>query len=290
MSGCVARRPLGTTANLPAWHHVAMSQSILARPAPPAGVRIPYGDGPLQFGDLRLPDGDGPHPCVIAIHGGFWQSLYTLDHLGHFCAALTAAGLATWSVEYRRISDEGGGWPGTFLDVAAGASHLFAIAADHRLDTTRVSITGHSAGGQLAAWLAGIDAAPGSPELRIDPLPLAGVVSLAGVLDLRAASEEGVGSGTVEQVMGGTPDQVPDRYDNASPIGFMPFPVPHLGIHGGMDSNVPLSMSERFHLHAKENGSESSLLVLPGIGHFELIDPRSEIFPQVRDAIVRMTG
>src|SRR5260370_17860225 len=95
----------------------AMSQDILTLPPPKANARIPYGKDPLQFGDLRLPSGAGPHPVVIFIHGGFWRAAYNLDHAGHMCAALSRAGAATWSIEYPRIGDPGGGWPPTLHNV-----------------------------------------------------------------------------------------------------------------------------------------------------------------------------
>src|SRR5262245_60200302 len=135
----------------------------------------------MQFGELRLPGGDGPHPVVIAIHGGFWKAAYGLDHIGPVCEALAGAGVATWNLEYRRIGNPGGGWPGTLEDVALGAGHLREIAGEHRLDLKRVVVVGHSAGGHLALWLAG--------RGRSRDMPLRGVVSLAGVADLRLAWE-----------------------------------------------------------------------------------------------------
>src|SRR5260221_7053344 len=132
----------------------AMSQDILTLPPPKANARIPYGADPLQFGDLRLPSSPGPHPTVIFIHGGYWRNAYNLDHAGHLCAALARAGAATWSIEYRRIGDPGGGWPGTFDDVLHGAEHLAKIGQRYNLDLRRLVASGHSAGGQLVLWLA----------------------------------------------------------------------------------------------------------------------------------------
>src|ERR1044071_5234016 len=137
--------------------------------------RLTYGQDSLQFGDLRLPGAAGPNPAAIVVHGGFWRSTYGLDYIGPFCEALTASGLATWNLEYRRIGNTGGGWPGTFEDVAAGCDYLLSIAAESNLDLNRVIAIGHSAGGHLAMWLAS------------RKKPLAGVISLAGVVDLRRA-------------------------------------------------------------------------------------------------------
>src|SRR6202162_3675634 len=86
---------------------IAMSQDILSLETPKADARIAYGDDPNQFVDLRIPGGKGPHPVVIFIHGGYWRAEYDLTHAGHLCAALTGAGLATWSLEYRRVGQPG---------------------------------------------------------------------------------------------------------------------------------------------------------------------------------------
>ena len=115
-------------------------QEALRWPNPEPLARIPYGDDPLQFGDLRLPPGDGPHPVVVVIHGGCWRSDFNLDYIGAFSDALTRSGVATWTLEYRRVGDPGGGWPGTLQDVASGVDHLRSVARDHPLDLDRVII------------------------------------------------------------------------------------------------------------------------------------------------------
>src|SRR5688572_6954117 len=112
--------------------------------------RIAYGSDPLQFGHLFLPAVGGPHPVVVVIHGGFWRSLYDLEYMGPVCEALSRVGVAAWSLEYRRLGNPGGGWPGTFEDVASGTSHLQKIAQQHDLDLDRIIALGHSAGGHLA--------------------------------------------------------------------------------------------------------------------------------------------
>src|SRR5436309_12234468 len=162
-----------------------MSRDILEIPPPPADARVAYSTGAFQFADLRLPKGAGPHPVAIVLHGGFWRAAYDLEYMGHVCAAFTRAGLASWNVEYRRIGNPNGAWPGTFQDVALAADDLRSIAIRYGLDLNRVIAVGHSAGGHLALWLGSRHKLPAhSPVYMRDALPLAGVVALAGVADL----------------------------------------------------------------------------------------------------------
>lgn len=250
------------------------AQDILELPPPKADERIAYAAGEYHFGDLRVPPGQGPHPVVILIHGGFWRARYDLAHLGHLAEALRRDGYATWSLEYRRIGHEGGGWPGTCEDVRTGAAHLTKIAQAHRLDLKRVIAMGHSAGGHLALWLAAQKA-----------LPLKGVVSLAGVADLRRASELKLGRSIVDELMGGTPAEVPERYAKASPIELLPLRVRQTLIQGERDDTVPAEIARRFAEAAAKKGDVAKLLVLPGTGHFELIDPRVAAYATVREAV-----
>src|ERR1700693_3029156 len=154
------------------------ADDILTLPPPPADARLTYGADPNQFGELRVPKSQGPFPVVMNIHGGFWRAKYDLKHAGYLCAAFTAKGLATWNVEYRRVGNPGGGWPGTFEDIANAYRFLPQIASDYDFDATRVMVMGHSAGGQLALCLAGHE-----PTVKA-------VISLAGVVDLQRAWEE----------------------------------------------------------------------------------------------------
>jgi len=237
-----------------------MPRDILELPAPAAGERISYGPEPLHFGDLRLPSGPGPHPVLIFMHGGFWRARYTLDHAGHVCAALAQQGVATWNIEYRRVGDAGGGWPGTLDDVRRGTEFIEAIARSHAIDPERVVLAGHSAGGQLALWVA-----------AQNKMPLRRVISLAGVTDLRRAFELHLGDGAAEEFLGGTPDEVPDRYGATSPIELLPIRAPQSLIHGTRDDVVPIELSERFCATSRN----CELLRLEGADHFDVIDPRS---------------
>ncbi len=247
------------------------AQEILTLAPPKANARIPYGQDPLQFGDLRLPSGPGPHPVVIFVHGGFWRNAYNLDHAGHICAALAHAGAATWNIEYRRIGDPGGGWPGTLDDVLHGSEHITALARRYPLDLKRIVASGHSAGGQLVLWLA----AQRAVDLR-------GVIPLAAVSDLRRAWALQLSGGVVKKFLGGSPEQVPQRYDATSPIELLPISVAQRMVHGTADEIVPFEMSERF---AKKS-QNAKLVALKGAGHFELIDPRAREWETVRKSIL----
>ncbi|HLZ25303.1 MAG TPA: alpha/beta fold hydrolase [Ktedonobacterales bacterium] len=269
-----------------------MTPSILDLPAPPTSARISYGPGEEHFADLRLPPGTGPFPVVIGIHGGYWRARYGLDHFGHLCAALTSAGgIATWNIEYRRLGDDGGGWPGTFADVARAADALRTVAATYPLDLARVFVVGHSAGGQLALWLAGRHRISASSPLHSPhPLPLAGAVSLAGVTDLRLGYELRLSDSVISELLGGSPGSYPERYAAVSPLDLLPLGARQLLITGDADTNVPPALTQRYYDAARAGGDPVELLVLPGTGHFEIIDPRSREWPRVAAAILSLTS
>lgn len=268
-----------------------MSEAILDLPAPAADARLPYGDGPFHFGDLRLPRGAGPHPVAMVIHGGFWRARYDLEHIGHVCAALTARGVATWSVEYRRLGNPGGGWPGTFLDIGAAADHLRALAPAHGLDLGRSAVVGHSAGGHLALWAAGRHRIPaGSPLSQPDPLRFGGVVALAAVSDLRAGYGMRLSQRVVAELLGGAPDEQPRRYAAASPAELLPLGVRQILLHGTKDGPVPIALSESYESAARAAGDDATLIPLPGAHHFELIDPGSREWPAVEGAVLALLG
>ena len=245
-------------------------------------------EAPTHAGDLVLPAPSGPaerpsrFPVVVLVHGGFWHTPYDRTLMDGLAADCAERGWAAWNIDYCRIEDRYGGWPGTLLDVAAALDHLTVLADEHPLDLTRVAVAGHSAGGHLALWLAArhridggqpaaapfVDQASHSrtPQLR----PLA-VVSLAGVADLVGGSR--LGDDSPQQLLGGSPDEVPERYALASPYALVPTGVPTLLVHGDADDRVPVGQSLDYLAAAVRAGDPAELWRDPAMGHFEVIDP-----------------
>lgn len=253
-----------------------------------------YGPHPSQTVRLSLPAAASHLPVVLVVHGGFWRSRYGVELAEPLARDLARYGVAAAAVEYRRVG-EGGGWPTTLTDLAVAADSLLTHgqqAADGRLVLDRVAAVGHSAGGHLAAWLAhrgGLRAGtagslgPGEPGIR-----LTGAVSQAGVLDLVSASREGLGAGAVDALMEGPPGSMPQRYHHASPMAHVGDGARVVCVHGDGDEDVPLSQSERYVAAADAAGDPVRLVVLPGVGHMELIDPASSAWSACREQLLRM--
>ncbi len=268
---------------------VMTAADVLALDRPRPDHHLSYGDDRLQYGELRLPGGEGPHPVVIVIHGGCWLAEYDLGYISAFADALADSGVATWSIEYRRVGDDGGGWPGTFRDVADAADHVLDLALEYDLDDDRVVAVGHSAGGHLALWLAARSRLGTEDPLRGNrPITLNGVVTLAGIPDLAAyAAPDGCGS-AVPLLLGGEPDDVPERLDRASPIAMVPLDVAETLVIGELDTIVPASQAYRFTDAARRAGDTVSVVEISGAGHFELVDPAHRAFEVIRERILAL--
>ncbi len=243
---------------------------------PPPGERITYGEGPQQFGELRVPKGEGPFPVMVLIHGGCWQNAFDYVYITRLAAWLTERGVATWTIEYRRLGDDGGGWPGTFLDVANATDKLREIAATSKLDLQRVYSGGHSAGGQLALWLASRAKLEQTSELFVkDPLPVRGVLGLAAITHLaqyRIGPPKSCHS-SVEPLLGGPPERVRERYAATSPVERLPLRVRQVFIQGEKDPIVSAESVRAFVEAAKRAGDNATLLPLESLGHFEAAVP-----------------
>jgi acetyl esterase/lipase len=230
--------------------------------------RIAYGSDPAQFGELYRPSTATQPGVVVIVHGGFWRARYDCALGRPLAADLVAAGFTAWNVEYRRVG-AGGGWPATVEDVAAAIDHL----AELDVDTSQVVAVGHSAGGHLATW-----AASARPAPRV---ALTAAVSQAGVLDLDTAARTGVGQTAVQDLLGGGPDDVPDRYAAADPLRHVPPPVPVLCVHSRADDSVPFAQSEAY---VRAAGPSARLVEVTG-DHFSVIDPTHESWRLVRGAL-----
>lgn len=234
---------------------------MLTRPAPPPDRTLRYGSDPDQLIDLRLP-AEISKPLVVAIHGGFWRARWDRAHLGPFAADLVSNGWPVATLEFRRVGRDGG-WPGTFEDVRAA---LDAVPGE----LGEPILTGHSAGGHLALWAAG-------------EVPVRGVLALAPVADLEAGYAQRLGDDAVRELLGGGPAEVPDRYTAADPMRRPPV-GPVTIVHGTEDEEVPIAISRRF---AAAKGA--TLVELPGIEHFGVIDPASAAWPAVLTALSALT-
>lgn len=255
------------------------SREAVAWEGRPVDARVSYGPDSLQFGELRLPSGPGPFPVAVVIHGGCWLSIADNDYMDPVAEALTAAGWATWNLEFRTLDQPGGAWPGIFRDVADGADYLREVARAHPLDLTRVVAVGHSSGGHLALWVASRHRIPAGAELHDEhPLHFRGVISLAGVADLaqyHAMNVPACGDAPTRLLGGTSPDRSP-RTAEASPAALLPTGVPQLLITGEDDYAVPPAHGEAYAALAASRGQEAVHHVIPHASHFEIVAPWTE--------------
>jgi acetyl esterase/lipase len=255
------------------------SEDILTIEPPKADWRLPYGPDPNQFVDVRVPEGKGPHPIVFLIHGGYWRAKYDLTHAGHLCHALKQTGIATWNIEYRRVGNAGGGWPGTLEDIRRALRALQDRRQSHsaQFDLERLCVAGHSAGGQLALCLAAHEPS------------VARVLSLAGVLDLRRGYELHLSDDAVAGFLGGAPGELPSHYQEASPAE-QKINAKQKLIHGTADDSVPYEISRNYAESKTKAGEDVELITLPEIGHFEIVDPGSRVWNIVQKTFVSLVA
>ncbi|WP_197276948.1 alpha/beta hydrolase [Sphingomonas profundi] len=268
---------------------------LLDRPKPAADRRIAYGQDPLQHADLWLPAGKPPFPVVLMVHGGCWQTdIADAGIMNWIADDLRAHGVAVWNIEYRGVDRPGGGYPGTFRDVAAAADALRPAAARFGLRADRVVVLGHSAGGHLGLWLAARGRLPRGSALRTaDPLPIATAISIGGLPDLQAAQippGDTCGVEAVRTLAGRATTDRPNVYRDTSPAELMPFPARQILVNATRDRIAPPAFAAAYAARARAAGSPVTLLTVPDEGHVELIAPGTKAWETERAAILRALG
>ena len=265
------------------------TKDLLGLPQPAPDTVIHYGPDSLQFGELYRAKGARPGPVMVFIHGGCWLSAFDRKHARSLAAAVAARGITVWNLEYRRVGNPGGGWPGTFEDIAAGVDFVRDLAGPFHLDTTRVVVAGHSAGGHFALWVASRGKLPSGPGSRA-PLKPRAILALAGVPDLSevASAKEPVCGDAISRLMGGSPQERPEPYRLASPNQWLPFGIRQVILTGAEDHIVPPDLSRVFAARATKAGDHVELIVVPGAGHFEVVSPGTPAGIRVIETVARL--
>lgn len=306
-------------------------REVLTRPAAPPQFTVRYGSHPDQLADVWLPPAASSEPAaasepppssdpaasqavplVVFVHGGFWRAEWDRTHSRPLCNALAEAGYAVAAIEYRRVGQPGGGWPGSFDDVALALDTVPSLVADQGVNVGPVVFAGHSAGGHFVLWGATRHQLPESTPWRRDTPPaIAGVLALAPVCDLADAYRDALGNGAAGELLGGGPDAFPDRYAAADPGALPPPEVPTALVHGTADDRVPVSQSA--HYAARTTSPDTApappdaatapapsdaaapaaprdirLVAVPDADHFAVIDPLSPAWPHLQAALAAL--
>jgi acetyl esterase/lipase len=270
-------------------------------------MRIIYGSVPTSYGELLLPDGPGPFPVAMLLHGGCWlATLGAMEDFRPMAERLTGDGIATWNIEYRRVGHDGGGWPGTFLDLGRALDYLGDIAEDYPLDLKRIVALGHSSGGHFAAWLAVRGLLPGASEIKgAAKAALAGVVIADAFIDPLVVESRSVdgelfcGEKILERLIGGDPNIYPDRLREISPLQWLPWRIPQYYVVSSRrypvvparplaDGRTTMAMPDYPEL-ARLSGDQIGVEIIPEAGHFEFVEaPESDAFLAARRALLKL--
>ncbi len=254
-----------------------------ARPQPTPSVEVKWGEGDTDIADIWLPEGQGPHPVVVMVHGGCWQkSIADRTLMNPMADALRNQGWAVWNIEYRGVDEPGGGYPGTYLDVGAAADELIERGEAWSLDLNRVTGIGHSAGGHLVLWLAARSKLPDSSPLRVsNPLRFRGVVVSGGLADLEASrtvTAPACLDAIYDQLTGPPSPERPDPLSDSSPARLLPIGVAFISVNGSEDRIAPPLLGEALTRKAEAAGDSASLVIIPATGHVELVSPGTQAF------------
>lgn len=268
----------------------ATVQAYMAQPQAKADARIAYGAAPAQVVELFLPKGEGPFPVVILIHGGCYLAEYEgLPQTSGIAGDLAQRGYAVWNVEYRKLGEDGAGYPGTFLDVADAVDRLRAEAPRYHLDPKRVVALGHSAGGHLALWAAARGKlSRSSPLWRAEPLPIRSVVSLGGIGDLEGQGAIFAGACGPEPIpkiidLAGRPRP----YADTSPAELLPTGARVTMISGEFDHVMPPATGRAYVERLRKAGDAGEAIAIPGVGHFDPVIPTTAAWGQVAEVVAR---
>jgi acetyl esterase/lipase len=257
---------------------VVEPRDVLTRTAEGPDAVLRYGNHADALIDVHLPprmvnEPLPPSPLVVFLHGGFWRASFDRIHTRPLTSALAREGFVVATPEYRRVGGSGelaGGWPTTFDDITAAMESLPGLLQELDVPVSRTTVMGHSAGGHLALWLAN------------EPHPIDRVIGLAPVGDLRAAAEAQTGGDAVPDLLGGSPDEIPEVYAAADPATRFSTPpsCDVVVIHGTADDVVPIENSRGL----DEQHPFVVMCELAGVDHFAVIDPLSDAWPVVRAA------
>lgn len=257
----------------------------LALRGPPPTATIAYGSAPSQYAELFLPAGAGPFPVAVLVHGGCWTRQFGgIEQLRNLAGALAAEGIAAWSIEYRRVDEDGGGYPGMYQDMNAALAALVRKAPRYRLDTARLVAIGHSAGGQLVQWMAGrARIAPSSPLYVVKPLPVPAVISLGGLADLRHEAgliKQSCGRDSAELAGSGA-----QAFKDSNAAELLPTGSRTVLVTGELDNIAPPRVAQAYARRARAAGDRVEVLILPAASHYDEVATTSPAWPLVRQAI-----
>ena len=257
----------------------------LALTGPAPSAKLAYGPAPSQYAELFVPQGTGPFPVAVLVHGGCWTSKFGgITQFRNMAGALAARGIAVWNVEYRRVDEEGGGYPGMYLDMHAALDLLAANASAHKLDLERIVAVGHSAGGQLVQWIAGRSRIPaGSPLYRASNLKVDRIVSLGGLADLRheAALIKSSCDRNIAQLAGTPSPERPDVLVDTNAADLMPNGSRTWLVTGALDTISPPRVAHDYAARAKAAGDKAEVVILPNASHYDEVAATSPAWPQV---------
>jgi acetyl esterase/lipase len=266
----------------------------MALKGPVPNATFAYGSAPSQYAELYVPGGPGPFPVAVLVHGGCWTKEFGgIKQLRNLAAALAERGIASWNVEYRRVDEAGGGYPGTYQDMNAALAMLAQQARRYPLDLNRLVAVGHSAGGQLVQWMAGRPRIPDtSPLYQPDPLPVKQVVSLGGLADLRReqALIKSSCDREIGQLTGAPSDKRPDVFADTNAGDLLPNGSRTILVTGELDRISPPRVAKDFAARARAAGDAAEVVILPGASHYDEVAASSHAWPLVLRAIESALG